>query len=169
VGSSRGGTHVFSKAAVERALDRFRATLHDRSLKYSKVREAIARAALRYHGHFSVDDLQRALQAEGVGDAHMATVYRAMPLLVEAGLIQPALVSKVDGQRYEASFEREHHDHLVCLSCGQIVEYESEALEALQREIAARHGFELEDHINELRGRCKDCRTRRRRGAAETR
>jgi Fur family ferric uptake transcriptional regulator len=149
---------AISADVMNRALERFRSVLHERSLKYSKVREAIARAALSYHGHFSVDDLLRVLHAGGVRDAHMATVYRAVPLLVEAGLIQAALVSKGDGQRYESAFEREHHDHLVCTVCGRVVEYQSEALEALQREIAARYDFELDDHTHELRGRCKDCR-----------
>jgi Fur family ferric uptake transcriptional regulator len=152
---------------VERALERFRALLHDRSLKMSRVREAIARAALRYEGHFGVDDLVGVLQKSGVHEAHMATVYRAVPLMVEAGLIQPALVAHGDGQRYEATFEREHHDHLVCRRCGRVVEYHSEALEALQREIAARYEFELDDHVHELRGRCKDCRERD--GAAQDR
>ena len=87
-----------------RALARFREVLHARSLKVSKVREAIARAALGYQGHFSVEDLLRVLQRRGVHEAHMATVYRALPLLVQAGLIQAALVSKGDGQRYEAAF-----------------------------------------------------------------
>jgi Fur family ferric uptake transcriptional regulator len=141
-----------------RALARFREVLHARSLKVSKVREAIARAALGYQGHFSVEDLLRVLQRRGVHEAHMATVYRALPLLVQAGLIQAALISKGDGQRYEAAFEREHHDHLVCTCCGRVVEVQSAALEALQLEIAARHGFELEDHVHELRGRCKECR-----------
>jgi Fur family transcriptional regulator, ferric uptake regulator len=144
--------------AMGRALERLRAVLRDRSLKMSKVRESIARTALAYDGHFSVDDLLNVLHERGVRDAHLATVYRAVPLLVDAGLIQPALVSKSDGQRYEAAFEREHHDHLVCTHCGRVVEYQSEALEALQREIAKRYEFELDDHVHELRGRCKDCR-----------
>lgn len=144
--------------AMGRALERFKSVLHDRSLKMSKVRESIARTALAYQGHFSVDDLLNELHSRGVRDAHMATVYRAVPLLVDAGLIQPALVSKSDGQRYEASFEREHHDHLVCTGCGKVVEYQSETLEALQREIAKRYEYELDDHVHELRGRCKDCR-----------
>jgi Fur family ferric uptake transcriptional regulator len=143
---------------VARALERFRTVLHDRSLKMSRVRESIARTALSYEGHFSVDDLLQALHQKGVRDAHMATVYRALPLMVEAGLIEPALVAKSEGQRYEASFEREHHDHLVCTVCGRVVEYQSETLEALQREIASRYGFVLDDHVHELRGRCKDCR-----------
>jgi len=147
-----------TEETIGRALERFRALLHQRSLKLSKVRAAIARAALLYEGHFSVEDLLGALHAEDVRDAHMATIYRALPLMVEAGLIQPALVSKADGQRYEAAFEREHHKHLVCTACDRIVEYQSEAMEALQREIAKRYGFELDDHVHELRGRCRECR-----------
>jgi Fur family transcriptional regulator, ferric uptake regulator len=143
---------------IARALQCFKTVLHDRSLKMSKVRESIARAALGYDGHFSVDDLLRLLQQRGVRDAHLATIYRAVPLMIEAGLIQPALVPSAEGQRYEASFEREHHDHLVCTSCSKVIEYHSPALEALQRTIATRHGFVLEDHVLELRGRCKACR-----------
>ncbi|RYG85063.1 transcriptional repressor [bacterium] len=147
-----------SEDAVERALTRLREVLREGSLKMSRVREAIARAALSYEGHFSVDELVSVLHARGVHEAHMATVYRALPLMIEAGLIQPALVSKGDGQRYEAAFEREHHDHLVCTRCERVVEYHSDALEALQREIAERYGFELDDHVHELRGRCRACR-----------
>ncbi|HKO50110.1 MAG TPA: Fur family transcriptional regulator [Polyangiaceae bacterium] len=143
---------------MDRAMERFRAVLRERSLKMSKVRESIARTALSYQGHFSVDDLIGVLHQRGVRDAHLATVYRAMPLLIDAGLVQLALVGKSDGQRYETAFEREHHDHLVCTGCGRVVEYQSETLEALQREIAKRYDFELDDHVHEMRGRCKDCR-----------
>jgi Fur family ferric uptake transcriptional regulator len=143
---------------VDRGLERLRTLLRERSLKMSKVRESIARTALSYRGHFSVEELVQVLRENGVSEAHQATVYRALPLMIEAGLIQPAMVSKADGQRYEASFEREHHDHLVCTSCGRVVEYQSEPLEALQREIAERYGFELEDHVHQLLGRCRDCR-----------
>jgi Fur family transcriptional regulator, ferric uptake regulator len=152
-----------SDEALGRALERFRAVLHARALKMSKVRESIARAALAYEGHFRVEELVRVLHAQGVRDAHVATVYRAVPLMIEAGLIQPALIARGDSQHYEAAFEREHHDHLVCTACGRIVEYQSEAMEALQREIAERYGFELDDHVHELRGRCRECR----RGAAK--
>jgi Fur family ferric uptake transcriptional regulator len=150
--------HAPSEESLARALERFRLLLHERALRFSKVREAIARRALTYEGHFSVEDLLRGLQADGVRDAHLATIYRALPLMVEAGLIEPALVDKGDGQRYEASFEREHHDHLVCTRCGRIIEYQSEAMEALQREIADHYGFELDHHVHVLRGRCRDCR-----------
>ena len=151
-------SHRINADALERGLERFRSVLRARELKMSKVREAVASCALQQAGHFSVEDLVRALHAEGVHDAHMATVYRAMPLLVEAGLVQATLISPGDSQYYEVVFEREHHDHLVCTSCGRVVEYRSEALLALQREIAARYEFELEERVSELHGKCKDCR-----------
>jgi len=159
--------------AIQRALERYREVLHHRALKMSRVRESIARAALAQQGHFSVEDLLRTLKSKGVNEAHMATVYRAIPLMVEAGLIQPALVAKSDSQHYEVAFEREPHDHLVCTSCGRVVEYQSEALEALQREIATRYEFQLDKHTLSLRGRCKNCRrpparADKRRAGAET-
>lgn len=141
------------------ALACFRAVLRQRSLKMSKVREAIARTALRCSGHFTVEELVGLLHAQGVHEAHVATVYRAMPLLVEAGLIQPALLSKGEGRHYEVAFGREHHDHLVCIGCGRVVEYCSEAIEALQHEIARKYGFVIEAHVHELHGRCPGCRS----------
>lgn len=144
--------------ARARALDRFRHVLRERSLKSSRVREAVARAALAQNGHFTVEDLLRALREGGVNEAHMATVYRAIPLLLEAGLIQPALVLNSDSQHYEVVFEREHHDHLVCTNCGRVVEYQSAALLALQRKIAASYEFTLDEQTSELHGRCKSCR-----------
>jgi Fur family transcriptional regulator, ferric uptake regulator len=141
-----------------RALDRFRQVLRERALKSSRVREAVARAALAQTGHFTVEELLHALREGGVHEAHMATVYRAIPLLLDAGLIQPALVLNSDSQHYEVVFEREHHDHLVCTSCGRVVEYQSAALVALQRKIAARYDFALDEQTSELHGRCKSCR-----------
>src|SRR5262245_19949950 len=108
------------EAGVSRALERLRDTVKRRGLKASSVREAIARAALRREGHFTVEDLAGDLREGRAADAHTATVYRVLPLLVEAGLLQIALVSTAEGARYERAFEREHHDHLICTSCGTV-------------------------------------------------
>lgn len=160
---SVGGPTV-NEERVQRALERFRETLRARGQRFSGVREAIARRALAYDGHFEVSDLLESLRAAGVKDAHLATVYRTLPLLVEAGLIQPTLLSSGDRQLYEPAFERPHHDHLVCTRCGQVVEFEHEALEVLQAEIAARHGFRLTSHIHELLGVCRECSLRQQQG-----
>lgn len=151
-----------SPEAIERALGSFRRALKRKRLRFSSVREAIARAALAYDGHFEVNDLMRVLTSANVKDAHLATVYRTLPLLVEAGLIQHALLSSGERRFYERSFERPHHDHLICVDCGKVVEFEFEAFEVLQRDIATRHKFELLDHVHELLGRCDTCTTAKR-------
>jgi Fur family transcriptional regulator, ferric uptake regulator len=100
----------------------------------------------------------RELTRANVKDAHLATVYRTLPLLIEAGLIHPTLLSSGERRFYEPAFERPHHDHLVCTSCGRVVEFEFEAFEVLQQDIARRYGFELTEHFHELLGLCAECR-----------
>ncbi len=149
---------VLDDAAIERALEQLRDTVRSHGLKSSSVRDAVARAALQHEGHFSVDDLVTEVREGGIADAHPATVYRVLPLLVEAGLLQITLMSAGDGARYERAFEREHHDHLICTSCGKIVEFQSEEIERLQLDVAKKLGFHLSSHFHELLGTCKDCR-----------
>lgn len=147
-----------TEEAVQRALDRFRDVLQRRALRMTPVRDAIVRAAITHDGHFDVERLTKVLQATGVREASLATVYRAMPLLVEAGLVQPTLLSAGERHLYESGFERPHHDHLVCTDCGKVVEFHFEAFEMLQRELAAKYDFELDRHVHELLGRCGACR-----------
>lgn len=64
-----------------------------------------------------------------------------------------------DGQtRYEHVTEGEHHDHLVCTGCGAIIEFENEAIEKLQDDVAAAHDFVITTHKLELYGLCAACR-----------
>lgn len=148
------------EAGLERALAQLHKAVRARGLKSSSVRDAVARAALRQRGHFSVEDLVRELKEGGVADAHPATVYRVLPLLVEAGLMQVSLISASEGVRYERAFEREHHDHLICTACGKVIEFHFEAIEVLQRDLAERFKFQLTGHIHELLGKCEDCAAR---------
>jgi Fur family ferric uptake transcriptional regulator len=147
------GAEPLDAVGVQRALEHLRQTVRARGLKASSVRDAIARAALTRSGHFTVEDLLKSLS-----DTHAATVYRVIPLLIEAGLVQIAPGLSGDGQCYERAFEREHHDHLVCTSCHEVVEFEFEAIEILQRDVAERFGFSLTGHVHELFGLCERCR-----------
>jgi Fur family ferric uptake transcriptional regulator len=140
------------KAGLERALDRLRQLVRERGLKASEVRENIAKAALTVEGHFSIDELMEALP-----EAHTATVYRVIPLLVDAGLLQAAPGPSDQGNRYERAFEREHHDHLVCTNCQKVVEFHFETIESLQRDVAERFGFALTGHVHQLFGTCASC------------
>jgi Fur family ferric uptake transcriptional regulator len=85
-----------------------------------------------------------------------ATVYRTLPLLAEAGILEPAILAG-ETRSYETTFGKHHHDHLRCGRCAKVVEFEFEAFEMLQREVAARHGFRLESHHHELIGTCPEC------------
>jgi Fur family ferric uptake transcriptional regulator len=94
--------------------------------------------------------------AERVG-VSVATVYRNLPLMVEAGIIRRT-VDTPDGRgAYEHVWGREHHDHLVCVRCGEVVEFHLAALEVLQEHVAREHGFALMDHRMELIGLCPRC------------
>jgi Fur family ferric uptake transcriptional regulator len=147
-------------AALTRALACLDAAVRARGLKSSTTRAMIARAALRRRDHFSVEELLADLRADGVQNVHAATVYRVLPLLVDAGLLQVTLVSHGESTRYERAFERQHHDHLICTTCGVVVEFEFDAIESLQHDVAERFGFSLEGHVHELLGTCPQCRAR---------
>ncbi|WP_426734312.1 Fur family transcriptional regulator [Myxococcus faecalis] len=142
---------------LNRALEHLRAFVRRKGLKSSLVRESVARAALEHVGHFTAEELVRSVRQRGAEDVHPATVYRVLPLLVEAELIHQTLVSGGEGQRYERAFEREHHDHIICSSCGKVVEFHFEAIELLQNDVAKSLGFRLTGHIHELFGVCSAC------------
>ena len=82
-----------NKGAKERsaALERFRSILHSKSLRWTEERAAIVKAVLASEGHFDIPELVRSVRAQGV-EASRATVYRSLPLLIEAGL--PRLKSR---------------------------------------------------------------------------
>lgn len=155
---SIGATELSS---ADRALQRFRRVLRDKGQRYSRIRKEIAIVVLELRGHFDANDVARELRRRNVRGAHLATVYRTLPLLVQAGILQLALFSSGERTCYEASFERPHHDHLICTSCGLVVEFELEAIEVLQQQLARCHGFELSTHFHELHGECAPCRTSR--------
>lgn len=128
--------------------------LEKNNLKHTRQRELILTAFLEAKGHVTSDDLFQTVREQHPTIGY-TTVYRTMKLLAEAGLATERHFD--DGiTRYE--LEQEHHDHLVCEKCGKIIEFECEAIETAQREIARSHGFEVLRHRHELYGNCRDCR-----------
>jgi Fur family ferric uptake transcriptional regulator len=140
----------------QRAARALRDYLSRRGLRMTGEREALLRAALERGTHFTLDELAQDVMRSD-SSASRATVYRSLPILVEAGILQPALVTG-EVRRFELALGRRHHDHLLCRGCGRIVEFRSEAIERLQLEIAGRHGFRLTSHVHELFGDCAACR-----------
>ncbi len=134
-----------------RALARY---LEQHHLKHTKQRDAILDAFLAATGHVTSEQIYIEVKDSNPNIGY-TTVYRTMKLLCEAGLAQERHFD--DGiARYE--IEHEHHDHLVCLKCGRIIEFECQMIEATQEEIAARYNFRILRHRHELYGHCESCR-----------
>jgi len=137
------------------ALEKFERFLHKKDLRLTEARAAIVEAALARQGHYPIEDLISDLKKRGIRGSK-ATVYRTLPLLAEAGILQPAVLAG-ESRSYETTFGRHHHDHLLCGRCGKVIEFEFEAFEILQREVATRYGFRLDAHHHELIGTCPEC------------
>ncbi len=140
--------------AHDEELKALAAYLEKNHLKQTRQRELILQTFLEAKRHVTSEDLYQAVRAQHA-NIWYTTVYRTMKLLVEAGLATERHFD--DGiTRYE--IENEHHDHLVCVKCGKIQEFECESIERTQREIAADHGFQILRHRHELYGHCASCR-----------
>ena len=87
----------------------------------------------------------------------IATTYRTLNLLSEAGLAEQKTFNDTNTTVYEPRFPDRHHDHIICNKCGLIIEFEDKDIEKQQKRIAKKHGFELTDHTLYLYGLCKDC------------
>ncbi len=93
--------------------------------------------------HLSAEDIYRKL-LEHEDDIGLATVYRVLTQFEAAGLV---LKHNFEGGQAVFEIDRgKHHDHMVDLDTGRVIEFTSEEIERLQREVAARHGYEIEEH-----------------------
>ncbi|HEY7885354.1 MAG TPA: ferric iron uptake transcriptional regulator [Cellvibrionaceae bacterium] len=93
--------------------------------------------------HMSAEDVYKALMEAG-DDVGLATVYRVLTQFESAGLV---VRHNFDGGHSVFEIARgEHHDHMVCLDTGKVIEFHNEEIEHLQRKIAEAHGYNLADH-----------------------
>ncbi len=139
---------------LEAALEAFEAFLRSKRLKMTDQRRTMVRVALEQPGHFTAEELHRALQAEGE-PVSLATVYRGLSVLEESALVEGH--DFADGtRRYERAVDREHHDHMVCLDCRAVIEFTNEKIETLQQQVVDEHGFTMKDHSLTLFVHCNE-------------
>ncbi len=132
-----------------------RTYIENQGLKFTNQRDCIARCFFRTRTHISLDELTVKVKKEIPGTGY-ATVYRTMKLLTDSGLALSRHFG--DGQtRYENLPATGHHDHLICVKCSRIIEFQNEKIENLQNETAARFGFTVINHKLELYGYCPEC------------
>jgi Fur family ferric uptake transcriptional regulator len=149
----------------EAAFARF---IQEQGLKTTRQRNTIVSVFFRMRGHISVEELLVEVKKVNPRIGY-ATVYRTLHLLVESNLVEERRFG--DGlARYEGHSDVEHHDHMICLECGQIMEFFNPRLEALQEQLAEENNFQIYRHRLELYGACKDkeaCATRAKKKGAQ--
>ncbi len=121
----------------------------EKGMRMTEQRRVIARVIAESTDHPDVEELHRRATAID-SRISIATVYRTVKLFEDAGILQRHEFG--DGRaRYEPASE-EHHDHLIDLNTGEVIEFTSEEIEELQRQIAEKLGYRLVDHRLELYG-----------------
>ncbi len=118
-----------------------------------KVLEVFQRSTVR---HLTAEDVYKALLIDNA-DIGLATVYRVLMQFEQAGLLARSHFES--GKSVFELNEGQHHDHLVCMTCGRVEEFFDNEIEARQRAVTKARGFELQDHSLSLYAVCikKDC------------
>jgi len=127
-------------------------------LKSTRQRDAIVETFLNTHGHIDIEALYQKVKRKYPKIGY-ATVYRTMKLLKDSGIAS----ERHFGTRhavYEPRIPDQHHDHLICLKCNRIIEFENQKIEKLQDKIAKKYQFQLANHKHELYGYCANCQSR---------
>lgn len=132
-----------------KAID-YECVLRDAGLRITKPRRIILEILHRSEGH---PDAAQIFERAAAMDSRisLATVYRTMKALEESGAIQRHAFGHGPA-RFEQA-QAAHHDHLIDVDTGEVIEFTSDRIEAIQREIAARLGYEIVHHRLEIYGR----------------
>lgn len=138
-------------ADLEQSRGVLRKYLTEKGLKQSGAREQVLEAALTLR-HFTGSALLNRVRQKfpSIGPA---TVYRSLPLFVEAGIIRESLADESGLSVYEISGE-DHHDHILCLDCGELIEFVDEEIEKRQNKVAASLKFSPVQHRHVIHARC---------------
>ena len=129
--------------------------LGEQGLHMTSQRKAVLRCLLEGKHHLREEEIYYLArkQESGLG---RTTVFRTLKLLEQCGLADR--VEAADGTpRFELKHDRPHHDHMVCVECGRIIEFQSPQMELHQNQAIKDHGFEALWHRHEIFGRCQSC------------
>ena len=122
--------------------------LQKEGLRFTRQRLAVWTEIGISREHRDADDIYISIRSKG-GKVSRATVYRTIDVLVKNELVRKLDVG--DGKsRFESKVDEEHHDHMICLETGNIIEFYNSRLEQLQEKIALDNGYELVRHVHQL-------------------
>lgn len=145
-----------SVTKVRPFIELFGRYLRDEGLPVTQQREAVAEVVFQSDGHLSVHDIEETLRGR-VGRIGKATVYRTLDLLVRSRLVEEHDFGE-GFKRYEHRLsEHPIHEHLICLECGTVLEFESNEIYGVENRVRREYGFFPVRHTLEIYGLCQDC------------
>ncbi|HYS56011.1 MAG TPA: transcriptional repressor [Thermoanaerobaculia bacterium] len=141
---------------VQREIHRFQNFLATQGLKLTNERVALLREIFSQHYHFEADELLFKMKEKRLKISR-ATIYRTLELLVKSGMVRRVHLGE-DHYHYEYVSGNSHHDHLICTTCGSVIEFHDPILEERQLEICGRKKFTPTFHNLQILGVCDSCR-----------
>jgi Fur family transcriptional regulator, ferric uptake regulator len=123
--------------------------------KYTSQRRKVVEEVTTTSDHFEVESFIDRLHARG-SDISRGTVYTTIKLLLDSRMIRKIRTSD-NKVYYEMTFGAEHHDHLICNTCGKVIEVHDDVIEDRQDQICKKFGFKMSNHIHNIYGTCKEC------------
>ncbi len=140
----------------EEVIEELKKIVKQKGLKYTEQREIVLNILINATDHLSAEEVYNEIKNQyKESNIGIATVYRALSFLEEVDLIT-SITFGTDGKKYESN-AKSHHDHLICTSCGKIVEFLDDEIEKRQDRIAKKNKFKITSHSMQLYGTCETC------------
>jgi Fur family ferric uptake transcriptional regulator len=144
-----------NEIAFDIFLNNFKKSVSKIGLKNSIQKDYILKILYFSTEHLTVEEISNKIKIDYKVSIGIATVYRAMKFFHDMKLVHQLDIG--DGiVRYELNLSN-HHDHLICTSCGKIIEFEDDLIELNQIKIAEKNNFILKEHVMTIYGLCEDC------------
>ena len=140
-------------------LETFKKLLKKSALKFTQQRELVFKTLYDNEGHFTPEDLSILIKEQHPDlTISIPTIYRTLSLLEESNIVN-SLSFGAKGKKYEFGL-KEHHDHLICIQCGKLIEFQDDIIEKRQEEIARKFNFKMTDHTMNITGICDVCQAK---------
>ena len=123
-------------------------SLKKEGLRFTEQRKSIWDEITSSDDHREAEDIFLSLRKKNI-NVSRATVYRTIDVLVKNNLVRKLDIGDAPS-KYENKIDSHHHDHMICLETGDIIEFYNEELENLQDEIAKKHGYKVIRHVHQL-------------------
>ena len=143
-----------SSKRLEERFEQVEDLLARQSIRLTAERRLILRRAVAFL-HFTAEELVKDVHGADPSVAR-ATVYRTLALLQTVGVVEKHDF-RYGPPNYEVTFAKAHHDHLMCVQCGEIIEFQEPKVERIQDEVVKRYGYQLLSHTHKLYGLCPVC------------